>query len=148
MSEMIEMPYGTGKTVGIWRTICLASYPPQYRYECSKCSVCSKEMSNYCPYCGAEMQFLENGFFEAYSEVQLDVDLNQKIYKSKCRYCGGDLEMYTHEDRNIIGDKGFTTVLCCKGCAGNVKIFSRAADQIPDAEHKALECFGIKENDK
>ena len=37
MSELIEMPYGTGKTVGIWRTICLPSYPPQYRYECSKC---------------------------------------------------------------------------------------------------------------
>ena len=148
MSELIEMPYGTGKTVGIWRTICLASYPPQYRYECSKCSVCSEKMSNYCPYCGAEMQFLEGEFIKKYEEVQLDVNMDKKIYKSKCRYCGGDLEMYTHEDRNVIGEKGYTTVLCCQGCAGNVKIFSRTADQIPDAEHKALECFGIKENDK
>ena len=71
-----------------------------------------------------------------------------KIYKNKCRYCGGDLEMYTHEDRNIIGEKGFTTVLCCQGCAGNVKIFSHTADEISDAERKALECFGVKENDK
>ena len=62
MSELIEMPYGTGKTVGIWRTICLPSYPPQYRYECSKCSVCSKEMSNY----------------ETYSEVQLDVEMKEE----------------------------------------------------------------------
>ena len=92
---------------------------------------------------------LTREFIKKYEEVQFDVwTLSKKIYKSKCRYCGGDLEMYTHEDRNIIGDKGFTTVLCCKGCAGNVKIFSRTADQIPDAEHKALECFGIKENDK
>ena len=78
MSELIEMPYGTGKTVGIWRTICLPSYPPQYRYECSKCSVCSKEMSNYCPYCGAEMQLLEKGLFETYSEVQLDVEMKEE----------------------------------------------------------------------
>ena len=74
--------------------------------------------------------------------------MEKKIYKNKCRYCGGDLEMYTHEDRNIIGEKGFTTVLCCQGCAGNVKIFSHTADEISDAERKALECFGVKENDK
>ena len=148
MSEIIEMPYSTGKTVGIWRTICLPSYPPQYRYECSKCSVCSEKMSNYCPYCGAEMQFLEGEFIKKYEEVQLNVDMDKKIYKSKCRYCGGDLEMYTHEDRNIIGEKGFTTVLCCQGCAGNVKIFSRTLDEISTAEKKALECFGVKENEK
>ena len=148
MSEIIEMPYGTGKIVGIWRTICLPSYPPQYRYECSKCSVCSEKMSNYCPYCGAEMQFLEGEFIKKYEEVQLNVDMDKKIYKSKCRYCGGDLEMYTHEDRNIIGDKGFTTVLCCKGCAGNVKIFSHTLDEVPYAEKKVLECFGVKEKEK
>ena len=78
MSEIIEMPYGTGKTVGIWRTICLPSYPPQYRYECSKCSVCSKEMSNYCPYCGAEMQFLEGEFIKKYEEVQFDVEIDEE----------------------------------------------------------------------
>ena len=74
--------------------------------------------------------------------------MEKKIYKSKCRYCGGDLEMYTHEDRNIIGEKGFTTVLCCQGCAGNVKIFSRTLDEVPYAEKRVLECFGVKENDK
>ena len=78
MSEIIEMPYGNGKIVGIWRTICLPSYPPQYRYECSKCSVCSEKMSNYCPYCGAEMQLLEKGLFETYSEVQLDVEMKEE----------------------------------------------------------------------
>ncbi len=88
----IEMPCGTGKTIGFWRTICLPSYPPQYRYECSKCSVCSKEMSNYCPYCGAEMQFLEREF---YSEVQLDVEMKRKqcfaddmeLEKISCKQC-------------------------------------------------------------
>ena len=80
--------------------------------------------------------------------IQRTGEPKMKIYKSKCRYCGGDLEMYTHEDRNIIGEKGFTTVLCCQGCAGNVKIFSHTADEISDAERKALECFGVKENDK
>ena len=78
MAELIEMPYGTGKTVGIWRTICLPSYAPQQRYECRKCSVCSKEMSNYCPCCGAEMQLLEKGLFETYSEVQLDVEIDEE----------------------------------------------------------------------
>ena len=147
MAEIIEMPYGTGKTVGIWRTICLASYPPQYRYECSKCSVCSKEMSNYCPYCGAEMQFLENGFFEAYSEVQLDVEMDspKKIYKSKCRYCGGDLEMYTvHGDRNNNGIVGYTTKLTCRGCAGHLFEFSFNEKDIPNAEKRLLERYGIK----
>ena len=92
---------------------------------------------------------LEKEFIKKYLEVQLNVwTLSKKTYKSKCRYCGGDLEMYTHEDRNIIGDKGFTTVLCCKGCAGNVKIFSRTLDEISTAEKKALECFGVKENEK
>ena len=74
----IEMPYGTGKIVGIWRTICLPSYPPQYRYECSKCSVCSEKMSNYCPYCGAEMQFLEGEFIKKYEKVQLDVEIDEE----------------------------------------------------------------------
>ena len=92
MAELIEMPYGTGKTVGIWRTICLPSYPPQYRYECSKCSVCSEKMSNYCPYCGAEMQFLEGEFVKKYSEVQLDVEMKRKQCRKACfvnsRYSG------------------------------------------------------------
>ena len=78
MSEIIEMPCGTGKTIGFWRTICLTSYPPQYVYECSKCSVCSKEISNYCSHCGAEMKFLEKDFFEAYTEVQLDVEIKEE----------------------------------------------------------------------
>ena len=89
---------------------------------------------------------LAGEFIKAYTEVQLDVEMDspKKIYKSKCRYCGGDLEMYTHEDRNIIGDKGFTTVLCCKGCAGNVKVFSRTVSELPAAVVKAFECFGIR----
>lgn len=149
MSEIIEMPYSTGKTVGIWRTICLPSYPPQYRYECSKCSVCSEKMSNYCPYCGAEMQFLEGEFVKKYEEVQLDVDINQKIYKSKCRYCGGDLEMYTRKDRSFDGSKvGYVTTLCCHGCAGNLFEFSANEDDIPNAERRLLESYGIKENDR
>ena len=49
-------------------------------------------MSNYCPYCGAEMQFLEKGFFEAYSEVQLDVEMKRKQCRKACfvnsRYSG------------------------------------------------------------
>lgn len=71
-----------------------------------------------------------------------------RILKSKCRYCAGDLILHTYEDRNIIGEPGFTTTLYCKSCAGKVRIFSRTADMIPDAEHKVLECFGVKENDK
>ena len=146
MSELIGMPYGTGKTVGIWRTICLPSYPPQYRYECSKCSVCSKEMSNYCPYCGAEMQLLEKGLFETYSEVQLDVEMDsrKKIYKNKCRYCGGDLEMYTHEDRNIIGEQGYSIELKCDSCKSKASLFSNRADMIQMYENKLLEIYGIK----
>lgn len=144
MRELIEMPYGTGKTVGIWRTICLPSYPPQYRYECSKCSVCSEKMSNYCPYCGAEMQFLEGEFIKKYEEVQLGVDMNKKIYKSKCRYCGGDLEMYTHEDRNIIGEQGYSIELKCDSCKSKASLFSNRADMIQMYENKLFEIYGIK----
>ena len=71
-----------------------------------------------------------------------------KIYKNKCRYCGGDLEMYTHEDRNNVGKEGFTTSLTCRGCAGNLFEFSFTADDIPNAEKRLLERYGIKENDK
>ena len=53
---------------------------------------------------------LEREFVKKYSEVQLDVwTLSKKIYKSKCRYCGGDLEMCTHEDRNNVGKEGFNS---------------------------------------
>lgn len=34
-------------------------------------------MSNYCPYCGAEMQFLEGEFIKKYEEVQLDVEIDE-----------------------------------------------------------------------
>ena len=85
-------------------------------------------------------------FIKAYTEVQLDVwTLSKKIYKSKCRYCGGDLEMYTHEDRNNVGKEGFTTSLTCRGCAGNLFEFSFTADDIPNAEKRLLERYGIKE---
>ena len=94
------------------------------------------------------MQFLEGEFIKKCEEIQLNVDMDKKIYKSKCRYCGGDLEMYTHEDRNFIGEKGFTTVLCCKGCAGNLFEFSFNEEDIPNAEKRLLERYGIKENDK
>ena len=71
-----------------------------------------------------------------------------KIYKNKCRYCGGDLEMYTHEDRNNVGKEGFTTSLTCRGCAGNLFEFSFNEEDIPNAEKRLLERYGIKENDK
>ena len=35
-------------------------------------------MSNYCPYCGAEMQFLEREFIKKYSEIQLDVEIKEE----------------------------------------------------------------------
>ena len=103
-------------------------------------------MSNYCPYCGAEMQFLEREFIKKYSEVQLDVwTLSKKIYKSKCRYCGGDLEMYTHLDRNFDGSEvGYTTTLCCQSCAGHLFEFSANEDDSPDAKRRLLENYGIK----
>ena len=91
---------------------------------------------------------LTREFIKKHEEVQFDVwTLSKKIYKSKCRYCGGDLEMYTHEDRNFIGEKGFTTVLCCQGCAGYLFEFSESEDDVPSAEKRLLESYGIKEND-
>ena len=67
-----------------------------------------------------------------------------KIYKSKCRYCGGDLEMYTvHGDRNNNGIVGYTTKLTCRGCAGNLFEFSFTAEDIPNAEKRLLERYGI-----
>ncbi len=123
MSELIEMPYGTGKTIGFWRTICLTSYPPQYLYECSKCSVCSKKMSNYCPYCGAEMQFLEKDFFEAYTEVQLDVEMKRKqcFVNSHCSLDCPNAEYEMADDRygfGIADDMGLEKV-SCKQCRYN-----------------------------
>lgn len=74
--------------------------------------------------------------------------MEKKIYKNKCRYCGGDLEMHTHEDRNNVGKEGFTTSLTCRGCAGNLFEFSFNEEDIPNAEKRLLESYGIKENDK
>lgn len=145
MSELIEMPCGTGKTVGIWRTICLASYPPQYRYECSKCSVCSKEMSNYCPYCGAEMQFLEREFVNKYEEVQLNVwTMSKKIYKAKCRYCGGNMYTHIHSALNIIGEQGYTISLKCEDCKSKAEMFTSRVDMIPTVESKLVEIYKAK----
>lgn len=53
--------------------------------------------------------------------------------------------MYTHEDRN---KEGFTTSLTCRGCAGHLFEFSANEDDIPNAEKKLMERYGIKENDK
>lgn len=150
MSEIIKMPYGMGKTIGFWRTICLTSYPPQYRYECSNCHSQVKEPGSSCPNCQtemkSEMEALASEFVKNYSEVQLDVDVNQKIYKSKCRYCGGDLEMFTHRSRSFDGSKvGYATTLFCHGCAGALFDFSESEDDIPNAEKRLLEGYGIKE---
>ena len=89
---------------------------------------------------------LEREFIKKYSEVQLDVDMNKKIYKSKCRYCCGDLEMFTHRSRSFDGSKvGYATTLFCHGCAGALFEFSESEDGIPDAEKRLLESYGIKE---
>ena len=73
----------------------------------------------------------------------------KKIYKSKCRYCGGDLEMYTRKDRSFDGSKvGYVTTLFCHGCAGALFDFSESEDGIPNAEKRLLESYGIKENEK
>ena len=72
--------------------------------------------------------------------------MEKKIYKSKCRYCCGDLEMYTRKDRSFDGSKvGYTTTLCCKSCAGHLFEFSANEDDIPNAEKRLLESYGIKE---
>ena len=69
---------------------------------------------------------------------------SEKIYKSKCRYCGGDLEMYTRKDRSFDGSKvGYATTLFCHGCAGALFDFSESEDDIPSAEKRLLERYGI-----
>ena len=90
---------------------------------------------------------LESEFIKAYTNVQLDVwTLSKKIYKSKCRYCGGNLEMYTRKDRSFDGSKvGYATTLCCQSCAGALFDFSESEDDIPNAEKRLLEGYGIKE---
>ena len=89
---------------------------------------------------------LEREFIKKYSEVQLNVDMDKKIYKSKCRYCGGDLEMYTRKDRSFDGSKvGYVTTLCCQSCAGHLFEFSANEDDIPNAEKRLLASYGIKE---
>ena len=71
-----------------------------------------------------------------------------KIYKNKCRYCGGDLEMFTHRSRSFDGSKiGYVTTLFCHGCAGALFDFSENEDDIPNAEKRLLESYGIKGND-
>lgn len=52
--------------------------------------------------------------------------------------------MYTHEDRNNVGKEGFTTSLTCRGCAGHLFEFSFNEEDIPNAEKRLLERYGIK----
>lgn len=63
--------------------------------------------------------------------------MEKKIYKAKCRNCGGDLEMYT-----IVG---YTTKIHCLTCKSNMFEFSPTSDGIPNAEKILLERYGIKE---
>ncbi len=67
-----------------------------------------------------------------------------RILKSKCRYCGGDLEMYTvHGDRNNNGIVGYTTKIHCLTCKSNMFEFSSTSDGIPNAEKILFERYGI-----
>ena len=70
--------------------------------------------------------------------------MEKKIYKSKCRYCGGDLEMYTHEDRNIIGEQGYTVSLKCEDCGMKMSLFASSVDMIPTVERKLVEIYKAK----
>lgn len=88
---------------------------------------------------------------ENYLEVQeylrMIINRDKRYYiKQGCKYCGGDMILYTHEDRNVIGDKGFTTTLQCKGCTASVSVFSPNYKGIITAKQKVLDCFGIKKN--
>lgn len=57
--------------------------------------------------------------------------------------------MYTHKDRSFDGSKvGYVTTLFCHGCAGHLFEFSFTADDIPNAEKRLLESYGIKEHDR
>ena len=67
-----------------------------------------------------------------------------RILKSKCRYCGGDLEMYTHEDRNIIGEQGYTISLKCEDCKSKAEMFTSRVDMIPTVESKLVEIYKAK----
>ncbi len=71
-----------------------------------------------------------------------------KIYKNKCRYCGGNLFIRTRRDLNIIGEQGYSVELVCDGCKSKASLFANRADMIQMYENKLLEIYGIKENDK
>lgn len=148
MSEIIEMPYGTGKTVGIWRTICLPSYPPQYRYECSKCHSQVKEPSKSCPNCKAEMKFFPEDFFKAYSEVQLDVEMKRKqcFVNSHCSLDCPNAEYEMADDRygfGIADDMGLEKV-SCKQCRYNT---GRCEDCLLEHSKECPEYKESEEND-
>ena len=92
------------------------------------------------------MQLLEKGLFETYSEVQLDVEIDsrKKIYKNKCRYCGGNMYTHIHSALNIIGEQGYTISLKCEDCKSKAEMFTSRVDMIPTVESKLVEIYKAK----
>lgn len=67
--------------------------------------------------------------------------MEKKIYKAKCRYCGGNLSMRTRRDLNIIGEQGYSVELVCDGCKNKASQFTKYVDMIPLLKNKLLKSY-------
>ena len=65
-----------------------------------------------------------------------------KIYKAKCRYCGGNLSTRTRKNLNIIGEQGYIVELVCDGCGSISSMFAKCVAMIPIIENKLLKSYG------
>ena len=70
--------------------------------------------------------------------------MENKIYKSKCRYCGGNMYTHIHSALNIIGEQGYTISLKCEDCKSKAEMFTSRVDMIPTVESKLVEIYKSK----
>ena len=70
--------------------------------------------------------------------------MQKKIYKAKCRYCGGNMYTHIHSALNIIGEHGYTISLKCEDCKSKAEMFTSRVDMIPTVESKLVEIYKAK----
>lgn len=71
MNEITTGTHDNDKFAGFWITVCLPSYPAQYRYECSECHFKVDKQSGVCPNCGTETKQFKSCPFCGNTDIKL-----------------------------------------------------------------------------
>lgn len=135
MNEITTGTHDNDKFAGFWITVCLPSYPAQYRYECSECHFKVDKQSGVCPNCGTEMKQFKSCPFCGNTDIKL----------KKTPLVSGDIQYEGNYEYDIRCDEcGCSTALC------NMDSFEEKILGM-DAEHTLIKAWnernGLNEED-